>query len=157
MNNEINITSGTLSILNQIMNQNPERHLALFQSASHSNHILIDTSQLRTIFNSPIQYLINKYKGSQHWGIFTSFIHLTLNHYQIKVLLSYINKTFERPLVQNMINIYCLTNKIDPSKKILLTNWKDFKSYVIWKNNSFIKFFTKSNNNYYQTNFYHIR
>ena len=154
MSNYIQVTFGTPSVLKRIMAKHPERKLYLYKSTSQRDFQLVDFSNRKSVFNSPIKYQILESKINNCRKNFINYQFMNLNRKQIKVLRSWLKLTEQNSQSVRMNQIYWLTSS-DHLWQIILTGWDQNSSYKKWKHDFRLKFNKLDpSNSFYERDYY---
>lgn len=158
---KISFTFGSRQILEDIINNNPDRQFKLMQASTHSNKLaLFDLSNKETVFKTPVTLtVLDESLNSQFNGIFY-YQSFQVNGDRQDLLYNSLQKVVDaKPALANGAVMASVANKDESSTLILLTAWASYEDLTTWREsdsfNSLKNFTTLGSDNYYYDEVYH--
>lgn len=139
----ISMTSGSKSILINIVKQNPQLDLRLYRSRTENTFYLFDWKNKGNVFNVPITYRVIIDSRGFKRGFFINLNYFKLSHKKQRILLAYVKKQLTDGLPINMTGLLLTQNVQDSSQVMLCTTCSSNQAYLEWINNSFMSTFVK--------------
>lgn len=139
LNDKIELTIGAKKGLEKIMQDNPDRKFRLFSSTDDDQeYMLMDLSNQKPIFHSGLEYYVSGEVGNLKAEVkYLECRYITLNENEQKVFKSIFNSwnnESKRPLgLTSSVMLHALK---DDFNFLLIDNWTDVDSFMIWNNES---------------------
>lgn len=144
---QISVTFGSQSVLDKILNDHPDRELALFSPSINATSLqLVNYSGKESVFSAPVIYNVVSHTGNDDWNHYIDYIEVTPDAQRRKVLdatVSNFMTDINHP--EGMYSAYYMTSNDNADKRIFLTLWKDKYSFLQWKDNKINNFMAFNN------------
>lgn len=157
---KISFTFGSHQILEDIINNNPDRQFKLMQASTHSNKLaLFDFSSKDPIFKTPVTLTVLDESFNSNFNGILYYQSFQVNGDRQNLLYNSLQKTVDENLANaNGAVMTSIANHNESSTLVLLSAWNTFEDLTAWRESESFKALTNftslGSDNYYYDEIY---